>query len=126
MHGNVIGLSLIKSAIAPDETADRGIHEFIYMLYPHAEDVKHCKVQKLVTALNTPLLCIQGTAAVGKSIAAEGLFTMECDHTVIDTVKKAHYLSASLWHLPINQKDKVIQTFCRAIVRLQKIVLSYI
>lgn len=28
IHGNVIGLSLIKSAVHPDETADRGRHVF--------------------------------------------------------------------------------------------------
>ena len=32
---NVVRLSLLKSAVFPDTTADKGEHEFIYSLLPH-------------------------------------------------------------------------------------------
>ena len=89
IHENVIGLSLIKSSVRPDETADRGTHEFTYMLYPHTGDVRNCKVQQLATELNMPLLYISGNGLNEVKRLKEGLFTVDCDHVYIDTVKKA-------------------------------------
>lgn len=35
IHGNLIRLSLLRSAKAPDNKADMGIHKFEYAIYPH-------------------------------------------------------------------------------------------
>ena len=89
IHENVIGLSLIKSSVRPDETADRGKHEFTYMLYPHTGDVRHCKVQQRATELNMPLFYVNGNGQNETKHSEEGLFTTDCDHIYVDTVKKA-------------------------------------
>jgi alpha-mannosidase len=34
-HGNVLGISLLRSPVYPDPYADEGEHEFIYAIYPH-------------------------------------------------------------------------------------------
>lgn len=36
IHGNLIRLSLLRSAKAPDDKADMGDHDFEYALYPHS------------------------------------------------------------------------------------------
>lgn len=35
VHGNLMRLSLLRSAKAPDDQADMGVHDFEYALYPH-------------------------------------------------------------------------------------------
>jgi alpha-mannosidase len=45
LHGNVIGLSLLRSPIYPDPFADEGEHEFIYALYPHSGDWRNGTVR---------------------------------------------------------------------------------
>lgn len=90
IQDNVLGLSLIKSAIEPDETADRRVHEFTYSLYPHAGSVHNSNVQKEAMMLNMPLLCepVSGTA----NEQDESIFSMietSTDHIIVDTIKKS-------------------------------------
>jgi alpha-mannosidase len=88
IHKNVIGITLIKSAINPDETADRCDHYFTYSLYPHNGSWKESDVQKSAMELNMPLL---GKEAVRNSGSNDsfGLLQVDSDHIVIDTVKRA-------------------------------------
>ena len=51
-----IRLTLIKSAIDPDPTADQGHHEFVYSLFPHAGDWRTGRVVEEGYRLNYPLL----------------------------------------------------------------------
>ncbi|EMG48395.1 ams1 Alpha-mannosidase [Candida maltosa Xu316] len=39
IHGNLIRLSLLRSAKAPDNKADMGVHKFEYAIFPHAGPV---------------------------------------------------------------------------------------
>ncbi len=90
IHENVLGLSLIKSAVRPDETADRKVHHFTYSLYPHRGDAEHSDVQQAAMNLNMPLLT--GLAAGtdgGAAFAEDSLVHTDCDHILIDTVKRA-------------------------------------
>ncbi len=105
---NTLGLSLIKSAVRPDETADRKIHEFTYSLYPHAGGVTECQVQKEAMMLNMPLLYSfaekkgqQVPPGVNTPVYSTrcpygqtdkisySMIETDCSHIVIDTVKKA-------------------------------------
>ncbi len=56
IHDNVMRLTLIKSAISPDATADQGRHVFTYSLLPHAGDWRAGGVVHEAYALNYPLL----------------------------------------------------------------------
>ncbi|WP_019010889.1 alpha-mannosidase [Deinococcus aquatilis] len=60
-QGNVLGLSLLRSPIAPDPTADEGQHDFTYSLYPHAGDWRNGTVAE-AHDLNAPLLAYRSTA----------------------------------------------------------------
>ncbi len=63
IRDNVIRLSLIKSAIAPDEEADQGHHPFTYALIPHAGDFFAGQVAPLAWDLNCPIQAIPGSLA---------------------------------------------------------------
>lgn len=54
IHGNLIRLSLLRSAKAPDDLADMGEHDFEYALYPHAGPLGMSTVQ-LGYNLNYPV-----------------------------------------------------------------------
>ncbi len=90
IQGNVIGLSLLKSAVRPDETADRKEHRFTYALYPHAGTVADSDVQQAALWLNMPVLtCETAGEPDKKAFAAQSLVWTDCGHVQIDTVKRS-------------------------------------
>ena len=90
IRGNTIGLSLLKSAVDPDETADRRIHRFTYSLYPHSGAAADCDVQKEAVGLNLPLLCRPLTGSgKGPEYEKYSFVRTDSDHVAVDTVKKA-------------------------------------
>lgn len=88
---NVLGLSLIKSAIRPDETADRTEHHFTYSLYPHSGTLEESDVQKKAVELNMPVLTatVSGSADAEKGFASYSFVSCDSAHVLIDTVKKS-------------------------------------
>jgi len=54
--GNVLRLTLLKSAIWPDSLADRGVHRFRYAVYPHAGDWRAAETVRRAAEYNTPLI----------------------------------------------------------------------
>ncbi len=55
-RGNVLRLTLLKSAIWPDSLADRGVHRFRYAVYPHTGDWRTAETVRRAAEYNTPLL----------------------------------------------------------------------
>lgn len=89
VKNNVMRLTLIKSAISPDETADRGKHIFTYSLLPHKGDWKNGVVREGY-ALNQPLSANVNTANGNGLLPREFRFVdVDTDHVIIETVKKA-------------------------------------
>lgn len=62
-HGNVVGLSLLRSARFPDPRADIGEHEFTYSLMPHDGDWRRAGVDIEAEALNDPMFAAPGSAS---------------------------------------------------------------
>ncbi|UYO05944.1 alpha-mannosidase [Paenibacillus sp. PSB04] len=87
IRNHVIRLSLIKSAVYPDGTADQGEHEFTYSLYPHRGGWYEGGTHQAACGLNTPLLAVP----VQEGILPEalGLVKVNQPNIMIDTVKKA-------------------------------------
>jgi alpha-mannosidase len=54
VKGNVLGISLLRSAIYPDPYADEGDHEFVYAIFPHAGTWRNGTVQA-ARRLHSPL-----------------------------------------------------------------------
>ena len=90
VHENVLGLSLLKSAVRPDETADRKVHHFTYSLYPHRGTAETADVTKAAINLNMPVLtqCVPADGQ-GESFVRSSFVHTDCGHILLDTVKLA-------------------------------------
>jgi len=93
-----IRLSLIKSGVYPDPTADQGQHSFIYSLYPHGGDWFEAETVEEAYELNYPLKTVitenkdsaQNPAQKSKELPQKKSFiNIEAESTILETVKKA-------------------------------------
>ncbi|WP_420594090.1 alpha-mannosidase [Deinococcus sp.] len=64
-RGSVLGLSLLRSPVYPDPTADEGHHRFSYALYPHAGDWRSGTTSQ-AHDLNAPLLAFTAAGEGGR------------------------------------------------------------
>ena len=71
-RGNMLGLSLLRSPVYPDPTADEGQHHFTYSLYPHAGDWRGGTLRE-AHDLNAPLLAVH-SAATGDKLPIQAQF----------------------------------------------------
>ncbi len=53
---NTMSLSLLRATIRPDVTSDMGVHNFCYMIYPHASGAVEAGVNRLALQYNEPLI----------------------------------------------------------------------
>jgi alpha-mannosidase len=89
VHDNVLRLTLLKGAVAPDPEADCGRHAFTYALLPHTGDWRSETVDEAV-ALNQPLIGRYVAANPrGKLPPSYALATVNDQGLLIDTIKRA-------------------------------------
>ncbi len=84
-RGNTIYLSLLKSAMAPDMNADRGLQYFTYAVYCWNGSLAESDLLREAYDLNVPPLVVDG-AAVTEPVS---LFRLDKTNIVIETVKPA-------------------------------------
>lgn len=89
IKNNVIRLTLIKSAVNPDETADQGKHTFTYSLLPHAGDWRQGNIVQESYVLNYPLLASQIPAQKGDLPTRYQFVEVNSGNVIVETVKKA-------------------------------------
>ncbi|MDA3958723.1 glycoside hydrolase family 38 C-terminal domain-containing protein [Oceanispirochaeta sp.] len=82
IKNSTLGMSLLKSAEAPDKTADWGIHEFCYSVLPHDGDIYTAGVEKESLILNNPAQVFEGH--VGNT---ETFVSLDRENILIDAVK---------------------------------------
>ena len=93
--GNVLRLTLLKSAISPDPLADEGHHRFSYALMPHGPDWSIEETVSAAYAFNLParFRLVEGHAGksgtTGVGLATQSLIRSDGEHAVVDTVKPA-------------------------------------
>ncbi len=81
---NRIGLTLLKGGIYPDPSADRGIQEFRYSLYPHSGDFVAGGTVEAAWACNQSLTVFDGK----RTPDSASFFTIVSDYpVVIDAIK---------------------------------------
>ncbi len=90
VKGNSINLTLLKSAMAPDMTADKGTQRFTYAVYAWNGSLAQSGVVREAYDLNVPVTVIPGAAGKGS------LFSLDCDTVVIESVKPAENGSSDL------------------------------
>lgn len=89
-HAGVIGVSLLRSPTHPDPGADRGEHEFVYSLMPHAGDWRAAGVDVEAEALTRPLMVAPGgSGALLDSWAPLGVDTQGAAHIEVACCKRA-------------------------------------
>ena len=81
--GNSINLTLLKSALAPDMTADRGVQIFSYALYAWNGSFANSGIVHEAYELNCPV-----TVTVG-STGTQSVFSVSAPNIIIETVKAA-------------------------------------
>jgi alpha-mannosidase len=80
---NTLRLTLLKSALAPDMTADLGAQAFTYSLYAWNGPLAECDLVRQGYDLNCPLTTAPGRAG------ERSLFRVDAPNVVIETVKPA-------------------------------------
>ena len=58
--GSELRITLLRAPNSPDDTADRGRHNFTYCLYPHSGDWRQADVPKLAYQFNIPVRVVSG------------------------------------------------------------------
>lgn len=89
VHDGVIGLSLLKSAVAPNPDADKERHRFTYSLYPHSGDWKEANTVAQAYRLNNPSQAVIKETQGGFLKDAYSFVTCNRDNVIVEVVKKA-------------------------------------
>jgi alpha-mannosidase len=89
LHDNMLGLSLLKSAIFPDRNADRGQHHFTYSLLPHQGDWRAAQVVRRAYELNAPLRSVEGWNVGTLERSGESFLSTPTPNIVVETLKVA-------------------------------------
>jgi len=81
--GSSINLTLLKSALAPDMYADKGLQEFTYAFYLWNVPFSESNVIREAYELNSPVISIKGCGG------EESIFSLDNPGVVIEAVKPA-------------------------------------
>jgi alpha-mannosidase len=81
--GNSINLTLLKSSLAPDSTADKGLQSFTYSIYFWTGSFFECKVVQEAYELNCPILICPGEGG------ENSIFNLDARNIILETVKPA-------------------------------------
>ncbi len=82
VESNVLRLTLLKAGMAPDETIDRGTHDFTYALFPHA-GACGAATHAMAARLNRPLRA----AWAAQPQPETSLLALSNENIAIDAVK---------------------------------------
>jgi len=94
--GNVMRLTLLKSAKQPDPEADMLEHTFTYSLMPHAGDYVTAQTVRRAYELNVDMPTILATASPGKRPASKSFVRVDTDNVVLETIKRAELEDATI------------------------------
>ena len=86
---DVMRLTLIKSGMNPNPTADREKHHFVYSLYPHNGDWKDGKTVNMAYALNVPMYSKIERSQEGILPDKLSFINIDNENVIIEVVKKA-------------------------------------
>lgn len=87
IKGSVLRLSLLRSPRWPDSTADIGVHEFTYSLYPHEGGWREGDVVRQGFELNQPLTVYATTTHDGIHPSTASLLEVQSQYGIVDAIK---------------------------------------
>jgi alpha-mannosidase len=88
VKGNVMRISIVHGATEPDPEADRGEHELLYSLYPHAGGWEEAQTFRKGYELNSPLLARTGMVHPGGWPADQSFLRVEPGNIILNSLKK--------------------------------------
>jgi alpha-mannosidase len=88
VKGNVMRISVVHGATEPDPEADRGEHELLYSLYPHAGGWEEAETFRKGYELNSPLLARTGMVHPGAWPADQSFLSVEPGNVILSSFKK--------------------------------------
>jgi alpha-mannosidase len=80
-----MALTLIKSGIEPNPTADQEEHFFTYSIYPHVGNWREGDTTREAAKLNQPAYAVCGT----KAESVRSLLSIDAKHVMVESVKLA-------------------------------------
>ncbi|MCL2092814.1 MAG: glycosyl hydrolase-related protein [Treponema sp.] len=89
-EGGTVGLTLLRSPLAPDPEADQGLHRFCYALLPYLEAFEESDVIESGYELNVPSLSRPIPLPMGKMQLHTwdySFFDLEGDGVIVETIK---------------------------------------
>lgn len=89
VHGNTLGLTLLRASYEPDNNPDEGVHEFTYSLYPHEGSWTAASTEQQAAGLNQSLLAVVTDAHAGANKSGKAGITCSAQNVVISAVKLA-------------------------------------
>ena len=91
IRGGKVALTLIKSGIEPNKTADQEEHRFAYAILPHREGWQQGGTVQEAYKLNVPVYPVLNEAGAGAVPARseESLLRLSASHVIAETVKKS-------------------------------------
>ncbi|HXW92122.1 MAG TPA: glycoside hydrolase family 38 C-terminal domain-containing protein [Terriglobales bacterium] len=95
---NVLRLTLLRSPVWPDPTADRGHHHFGYALYPHAGDWKQALTVRHGYEYNYPLQTMLVAAHSGRLPPEYSFASIQPENVVLTAMKKAEDSTSLILH----------------------------
>lgn len=87
VRGNVLRLTLLKSAKSPDPQADMGLHQFRYALVPHAGDFRQAEIIRRAYEFNLGATAQIVGHHAGRLPRAMGLLYVDVPNVMIEAVK---------------------------------------
>ncbi|HEX9656404.1 MAG TPA: glycoside hydrolase family 38 C-terminal domain-containing protein [Bacteroidota bacterium] len=94
IKGNIMRLSLLRSPLWPDPTADRGKHEIEYALYPHAGSWRDAGTTRKALEFNRPLIAVVTTEHKGTLPPSGSFVAIIPSNVILTSIKKAEEGSA--------------------------------
>ncbi|MBN2326452.1 MAG: alpha-mannosidase, partial [Candidatus Omnitrophica bacterium] len=99
IHDNVMRLTLIKCAGAPDPMADVGEHRFAYCLYPHPGDWRDARIPQKAYEFNAAPMTLPGAWKDAPAPDGSSFAWASRDNVVIDSIKMAEKENALILRL---------------------------
>lgn len=100
-------LTLLRTPVDPNPTADIGAHEFRYALYPHLNTFCNSDVPQASAVFNNPLIFRPVSRHNGRLPATFSLVSVDADNVIVDTVKPCEGGFAVRMYETMNKRARV-------------------
>jgi len=89
VQDNVVGLTMLKSGIFPNPSADQEIHEFTYSIFPHSNDFREAGTIAQAYQVNNKMIPLYKPNPPGKLPVSLSFASVNKPNVIIEVIKKA-------------------------------------